>query len=53
MKKIISFILRNVPRKYIQRISGISLKIIGLFYRGSKGLLPHQRKRISEVFAVR
>ncbi|WMN12727.1 methyltransferase domain-containing protein [Marivirga salinae] len=40
MKKIISFILRNVPRKYIQRISGISLKIIGLFYKGDNVYCP-------------
>ena len=40
MKKLISFILRNIPRKYIQRVSGISLKIIGLFYRGSNVYCP-------------
>ncbi|MFQ3213421.1 MAG: SAM-dependent methyltransferase [Marivirga sp.] len=40
MKQLISFILRNVPRKYIQLVSGITLKMIGLFYRGDKVYCP-------------
>lgn len=35
MKKIIAFLIRFVPRKYLQRIGGAGLKIVGaLFYRG-------------------
>ncbi|MBK6266037.1 methyltransferase domain-containing protein [Marivirga sp. S37H4] len=44
MKQIISFVLRNIPRKYIQRVSGISLKIIGLFYRGDNVYCPINEK---------
>jgi SAM-dependent methyltransferase len=44
MKHLISFILRNVPRKYIQLVSGVSLKIIGLFYRGSTVYCPINNK---------
>jgi SAM-dependent methyltransferase len=44
MKQLISFILRNVPRKYIQLISGITLKTIGLFYRGSTVYCPINNK---------
>ncbi len=40
MKRIISFILRNVPRKYIQRVSGFSLKALGLLYRGTNVYCP-------------
>ncbi|PTB97904.1 SAM-dependent methyltransferase [Marivirga lumbricoides] len=40
MKQIISFVLRNIPRKYIQLVSGASLKIIGLFYRGNNVYCP-------------
>ncbi|MEQ9657154.1 MAG: SAM-dependent methyltransferase, partial [Fulvivirga sp.] len=40
MKSIISFILRNVPRKYIQLVSGPTLKVIGLFLRGNKVTCP-------------
>jgi len=44
MKHIISFILRNIPRKYIQLVSGFSLKIIGFFYRGSNVYCPINNK---------
>ncbi len=40
MKSIISFILRNVPRKYIQLVSGPTMKIIGLFLRGNNVTCP-------------
>lgn len=40
MKKLISFLIRYIPRKYLQRISGIGLKILGLFYRGSEVTCP-------------
>ena len=34
MKRLISFLIRYIPRKYLQRISGPGLKIAGLFLRG-------------------
>ncbi len=34
MKTIISWLIRYVPRKYLQRISGIGLKILSIFYKG-------------------
>jgi hypothetical protein len=40
MKKLISFLIRYVPRKYLQRVSGIGLKVLGLFYRGSAVTCP-------------
>lgn len=40
MKKIISFLIRFVPRKYLQRVSGVGLKIVGLFYKGNKVECP-------------
>lgn len=35
MKKVISLLIRFVPRKYLQRFSGAGLKVMGLFYRGN------------------
>lgn len=40
MKKIIGLLIRYVPRKYLQRVSGIGLKIVGLFYRGTAVTCP-------------
>lgn len=40
MKKIISWLIRFVPRKYLQRVGGLGLKIVGLFYRGSAVTCP-------------
>lgn len=40
MKKIISFLLRNVPRKYLQLFSHWALKVVALFYRGNKVECP-------------
>jgi SAM-dependent methyltransferase len=34
MKKIISWLIRYVPRKYLQLFSGIGLKVVGIFYVG-------------------
>lgn len=34
MKKLISLLIRYVPRKYLQLFSGIGLKMLGVFYRG-------------------
>jgi len=35
MKKIISFVIRKIPRKYLQIISPVALKVLGLFYMGN------------------
>lgn len=35
MKTIISILIRYVPRKYLQRFSGIGFKLVGLFYKGN------------------
>lgn len=36
MKKIISLLIRYVPRKYLQLFSGWGLKAVGIFYRGNQ-----------------
>ena len=38
MKKIISFVLKNVPRKYLQLFSHHVLKVMAIFYAG-KGVV--------------
>lgn len=40
MKKIISFLLRRVPRKYLQLIGKPVLKVVGLLYRGNTYTCP-------------
>jgi SAM-dependent methyltransferase len=40
MKKLIGFIVRKVPRKYLQLVSGLGLKVLGLFYRGNRVVCP-------------
>ncbi|MGC1241327.1 MAG: class I SAM-dependent methyltransferase [Chryseosolibacter sp.] len=40
MKKLISFLIRYIPRKYLQRISGPGLKIAGFFLRGKNVTCP-------------
>jgi SAM-dependent methyltransferase len=40
MKKLIAFIIRYVPRKYLQRVAGLGLKILSVAYRGSNVLCP-------------
>ncbi|SNT04544.1 Methyltransferase domain-containing protein [Ekhidna lutea] len=40
MKFIISFFLRNVPRKYIQLFSHVVLRVVAVFYRGNKVECP-------------
>jgi SAM-dependent methyltransferase len=36
LKKIISWVIRYVPRKYLQRISPLALRVLGFFYRGNQ-----------------
>lgn len=40
MKKLISFLIRYVPRKYLQRISGPGLKLVGIFMLGKNVTCP-------------
>jgi SAM-dependent methyltransferase len=40
MKWMISFLIRFVPRKYLQLVSGVGLKFLGLFYRGNQVECP-------------
>ncbi|HYC83589.1 MAG TPA: methyltransferase domain-containing protein [Chryseosolibacter sp.] len=44
MKKLIAFLIRNIPRKYLQRVAGIGLKILGIAYMGSRVTCPVCRK---------
>lgn len=40
MKQLISFLLRKVPRKYLQLFSHYGLRVLALFYRGDKVECP-------------
>lgn len=40
MKKLISFLIRFVPRKYLQRMAGTGLKAVSIFYGGSDVTCP-------------
>jgi len=40
MKKIVSWLIRFVPRKYLQRVSGVGLKVLGVFYQGDAVTCP-------------
>lgn len=40
MKKIISLLIRFVPRRYLQLFSGVGLKVVGWFYSGNKVECP-------------
>ncbi|MBL7870413.1 MAG: methyltransferase domain-containing protein [Cyclobacteriaceae bacterium] len=40
MKSVIAFLIRYVPRKYLQRLSGLGLKVMGIFYRGNNVECP-------------
>jgi len=40
MRSIISFVIRYIPRKYLQLVSHFFLKVIAIFYRGDKVTCP-------------
>ncbi len=40
MKKIIGWVVRFVPRKYLQLFTGIGLQVLGVFYKGNKVKCP-------------
>lgn len=48
MKKIISLLIRFVPRKYLQRVSGVGLKVLSVFYRGNNVTCPVCEKSFSK-----
>lgn len=56
MKKVIKFFLRNVPRKYLQRIVHLSTKTTKLFYLGNNVECPvcgkHYRKFLPYGYVV-
>lgn len=45
MKKLISLLIRFVPRKYLQLFSGVGLKAVGIFYNGNKVQCPVCEKK--------
>jgi SAM-dependent methyltransferase len=40
MKKLIALLIRYIPRKYLQRISGPGLKVMGFFLIGKRVICP-------------
>jgi len=48
VKKIISFLLKNIPRKYLQLISHYVLKVVAIFYRGNNVSCPVCEKSFSK-----
>lgn len=40
MKKLISLVIRYVPRKYLQRVANVGLKIVSVFYAGNAVTCP-------------
>lgn len=40
MKRIVSFLLRKVPRKYLQLVSHHALRVLALFYKGNNVACP-------------
>jgi SAM-dependent methyltransferase len=45
VKRFIAFLIRTIPRKYLQRFSYLGLKIIGMFYAGHAVQCPVCEKR--------
>jgi SAM-dependent methyltransferase len=44
MKYIISWVIRYIPRKYLQLVSGVSLRVLAFFYRGNNVECPISSK---------
>lgn len=40
MKKVISWLIRYVPRKHLQRVAGTGLKLVSIFYTGQNVMCP-------------
>ena len=45
MKKLVSFLIRNVPRKYLQRVTGLGQKVLSVMYAGDKVMCPVCEKK--------
>jgi SAM-dependent methyltransferase len=48
MKKLISFIIRYIPRKYLQRVAGLGLKILSVAYSGNAVTCPICEKKFRQ-----
>ena len=48
MKTIISFLIRNIPRKYLQLFSHWVLKMVSIFYRGNRVQCPVCEKKFRQ-----
>ncbi|MCU0419161.1 MAG: methyltransferase domain-containing protein [Cyclobacteriaceae bacterium] len=48
MKKLVSWLIRFVPRRYLQRVSGVGLRLLGVFYRGHQVQCPICEHRYRE-----
>jgi SAM-dependent methyltransferase len=48
MKKLISIIIRSVPRKYLQRVAGVGIKVLGILYKGNNVTCPVCEKSFSK-----
>lgn len=48
MKKIVGWIIRFVPRTYLQRMSRVGLRVLGLFYAGQRVECPICNHRYRE-----
>lgn len=53
MKQLIRFVLRHVPRRYIQRVVHLCTPLVGLFYAGEPGAVPGVRQPLPEIHALR
>jgi SAM-dependent methyltransferase len=40
MKKFVSWLIRYIPRKYLQQVSGVGLKVLSVFYKGTAVTCP-------------
>lgn len=50
MKKIVSWLIRYVPRKYLQRVSGAGLKVLAVFYSGNNVTCPVCERSFKKFF---
>jgi SAM-dependent methyltransferase len=40
MKELIAWLIRYVPRKYLQRVAGVGIKVVSIFYTGNNVTCP-------------
>ena len=53
MKQLIRFVLRHVPRRYIQRVVHLCTPLVGLFYAGSRVQCPVCGNRYRKFMKMR